>query len=543
MGYQGDAVKSISWEEFDRTVTDLSLGLISIGIESGERVAIISENRHEWIISELAILSIGASLVPVYTTLTAKETEFILSDCKAGTVIVSNEHLLKKILSIKGLLPSLKNIIILDADTDTGDAIQFSRVINMGKEFKDLTILENRQAGIKADDTAVIIYTSGTTGRPKGACLTHKNIVSNIMASLERIDIKERDRYLSFLPLSHSFEHLVQLAVLYQGAQIAYAKGFATIAADMKTFNPTIMIGVPFFFARIKGKVMDAVESGSFMKKKVFWWAYKKSSKFKVQSSKFMGTMIDRLVFKKIRNAICPTLRYFISGGAPLPVDVNEFFWTTGIPILEGYGLTETSPVVSVNTMKEVKLGTVGRPIPGVEVKIADDGELIVKGDNVMKGYLNMPAATALAIRDGWFYTGDIGLIDEDGFVRITDRKKDIIITEFGKNISPQKIEGILRADEFIREAVVFGDKKPYLAALIVPDMEKLKICLRHPLGTDFKSVPIKEGEGEISDEKVLSDGTVHRFYEKRIKELSRDLSRFEQVRRFALIPPFTFDG
>ncbi|MBI5894090.1 MAG: long-chain fatty acid--CoA ligase [Deltaproteobacteria bacterium] len=557
LSYQGNTVKSTSFEEFDSAIKNLSLGLISIGIGAKENIAIISENRHEWIISELAILSIGASAVPIYTTLTPKEIEFILNDCKARAVIVSNETLLKKIISIKGLLPNLKNIILIDADTRyEKEAVKFSKILKLGEEFKDTNILENRKAGIKQDDTAVIIYTSGTTGRPKGVCLTHKNIVSNIKASLERIDIRQDDTYLSFLPLSHSFEHLVHLAVLHQGARIAYSKGLTSVAVDMKVFNPTIMIGVPFFFSRIKSKVMEAVEKGSWIKKRMFWWAYDKKSKLKslpLQASsrglKAKG-LIDKFVFKKIRDKICPALRYFILGGAALPVDAAEFFWIIGIPIFEGYGLTETSPVVSVNTIKEVKIGTVGKPIPDVQVKIADDGEILIKGHNVMKGYLNMLEETSLIIRDGWFYTGDIGEIDKDGFIKITDRKKDIIINDLGKNVSPQKIEGILRADEFIKEVVVFGDKKPYLTALIVPDMEKLKnlppdMAKLKNLPPHLSPLPQGEraGEGGDSDEEILSDTATHKFYEKRIKNLSKDLSRFEQIRRFALIPPLTSEG
>ncbi len=548
----GPAVKHISWQEFDNKIKNLSLGLISIGIGASENVAIISENRHEWIISELAVLSIGASAVPIYTTLTAKEIGFILTDCNAKAVIVSNETHLKKIISIKAVLPNLKNIILIDADTapphphpqeeresssTTSGIISFSKVLKLGENFNGIDILENRRLGIKQDDTAVIIYTSGTTGRPKGVCLTHKNIVSNIRAALKRIDIRQDDTYLSFLPLSHSFEHLVHLAVLHQGAQIAYSKGITSIAVDMNVFNPTIMIGVPFFFARIKGKVIETIEKGTWIKKMVFWWAY---DRVKGQGARGKG-LIDKLVFKKIREKICPTLRYVISGGAALSVDAAEFFWKIGIPIFEGYGLTETSPVIFVNTINEIKIGTVGKPIPDVQVKIADDGEILVKGDNIMKGYLNMPEETSLVIRDNWFYTGDIGEIDKNGFIKITDRKKDIIVNELGKNIAPQKIEGILRTDEFIKEVIVFGDKKPYLVALIVPDMEKLKIYLQHPPGTDFKSVPTKEGEG--ADEKILSDGAVYKLYEQRIRKLSKDLSRFEQIRRFCLILPLRLEN
>lgn len=525
---------TISWSEFGRLVDDLALGLISLEVGSRERVAILSENRPEWIISSMAVSSIGAITVPIYTTLTTSDIGFILEDSGATTIILSGEGQLKKVLSIREGLQYLKRILVIDEVSTEGDTsiLPLSRVMAMGKEL-DGRLLEVRKEGIRPDDLAIIIYTSGTTGRPKGVMLTHHNLISNISASLEVIDIREDDIYLSFLPLAHSFEHLVHLAFIYRGATIAYSKGFASVMRDIEVFKPTVMIGVPFFFERIKGKVLEAIEASPAFKRGLFWWAYKRQSsvvsyQLSTKKQPLLAGLTDKLIFKRIRKRICPGIRFFISGGAPLGREVAEFFWAIGIPILEGYGLTETSPVVSVNTFSAVKLGSVGRPIPGVEVRLAKDGEIWVKGPNVMKGYFNMPEATSSVIVDGWFSTGDIGVIDEDGFLTITDRKKDIIVTALGKNVAPQKIEALLKSDEYIREALVFGDKRPHLVALIWPDVDRLKAYAMK------RGIPFDDREGLIRSQDI------YRFYEDRIRVRLKELPRFEQVHRFAILKELT---
>ncbi|MBI5286147.1 MAG: long-chain fatty acid--CoA ligase [Deltaproteobacteria bacterium] len=518
-------VKTIPWSRFGEMVRELALGLISLGVDKGERVAILSENRPEWAIADLAITSIGAVTVPIYTTLTSREIDFIIKDCGVTSIILSGELQLKKVLPIKETIPDLR-IITIDDDS----LLTLPRVMAIGRESGDVGFLEERKRGIKEDDLFTIIYTSGTTGRPKGVMLTHSNILSNVEASLKVVDIREEDVYLSFLPLAHSFERLIHLAMLYTGATIAYSRGFAYVSGDMETFKPTVMIGVPFFFERIKEKVIETAEGGSAMNRRLFWWAHGVGRKVFDSGRKPFAPLLNvsfliaNKILKKVRDRIGPGIRFFISGGAPLPKDVAEFFWVIGIPILEGYGLTETSPVVSVNTMDAIKLGTVGRPIPGVEVRIVEDGEIWIKGPNVMKGYFNMPEATSEVIVDGWFRTGDIGSLDEGGFLAITDREKDIIVTALGKNVAPQKIEAILRADEYIKEALVFGDRRPHLVVLIVPDEERLKDYVQKI------AIPLNDMERLIRHEEV------HRFYEERVKTRLRGLPRFEQIKGFALI-------
>jgi long-chain acyl-CoA synthetase len=388
----------------------------------------------------------------------------------------------------------------------------------LGRESGDEALWQERMKGINGDDPFSIIYTSGTTGRPKGVVLSHRNILSNIEATLRVLHIRPEDIYLSYLPLSHIFERMVHHLMVSLGAVVAYSRGFAFVGADMGLFKPTIMVGVPFFYDRVKAKVSEGAEKSGSIKRFLFNRALKIGRAG--SGPALLKSFADRLVFKKIRERVAPGLRFFISGGAALSRDTAEFFWALGIPILEGYGLTETSPVVCVNTPEAVKLGTVGRPIPGVKVRISEEGEILVKGPNVMKGYLNMPEATREAIREGWFHTGDMGAVDEDGFLLITDRKKDIIVTSVGKNVSPQRIETILRADEYIKEALVYGDGRAHLVALVVPDIERL----------DAGGIKIEK------DRWPVEDGEAVRFFEKRVHKRLKPLARFEQIKRLALI-------
>jgi long-chain acyl-CoA synthetase len=529
----GNLIKTIGRRELEVRVKQTALGLLALGIAPGERVAILHENAPEWIISDLAASSTGAVTVPIYTTLGLEETAFILKDSGAVAIICS-PNLIEKVRSIKTGhgpeslgLDSLK-YIISTGETEGGETpgietLTMERLTALGRESGDEALWQDRMRGIYADDPFSIIYTSGTTGRAKGVVLSHKNILSNIEASLKVLHITAEDLYLSYLPVSHIFERMVHHLFVYLGAAVAYSRGFAYVGADIGLFKPTVMVGVPFFFNRVKARVVEGVEKSGPIKRFVFNRAMKinRGGQGPVMVKRFA----DSLVFKKIRERVAPGLRFFISGGAALSRDTAEFFWALGIPVLEGYGLTETSPVVSVNTFEAVRLGTVGRPIPGVEVMIGDrsqtgEGEILIKGPNVMKGYLNMPEATREAIHDGWFHTGDMGALDEDGFLRITDRKKDLIVTSVGKNVSPQRIETLLRADEYIKEALVYGDGRPHLAALIVPDVERL----------DASGVKIEK------DKWPIEEGELIRFFEKRVRMRLKPLARFEQIKRFFLI-------
>jgi long-chain acyl-CoA synthetase len=517
-------------------VKEAALGLLSLGIERGQRVAIIHENGPGWIVADLAAGAIGAVTVPVYTTLGEDETAYILKDSGAVSA-VSSPGCVGKVLGIrasKTLLP-LKHIISTGASAPE-DTLTLDSLFKLGRERGDLEQLRQRLGGIDPGDPFSIIYTSGTTGRAKGVVLTHTNILSNIEASLKALHITPEDIYLSYLPMSHIFERMVHHLMLFTGSPVAYSRGFAYVGADIGVFKPTVMVGVPFFFDRVKTKISEGVEKSAAMKKTLFSLAMRKNRGRYARSvlRRFpLGVLLDRVVLKKIRERVAPGLRFFISGGAALARDTAEFFWALGIPILEGYGLTETSPVVSVNTLESVRPWTVGRPVDGVEVKISapsegagggggggGEGEILVRGPNVMKGYLNMPEATTEAIRGGWFHTGDMGRIDPDGFISITDRKKDIIVTSVGKNVSPQRIETILRSDEYIKEALVYGDGRAHLVALIVPDGERL---------ASF-GIELAETAGRVEDPEITA------IIEKRVRERLKPLARFEQIKRFAVL-------
>jgi long-chain acyl-CoA synthetase len=549
----GNVQRSVSRSELETRARLAALGLAALGISPGEKVAIIHDNGPGWIVADLAVSAAGAVTVPVYTTLGTDETAFILKDSGAVSVICS-PGLVKKVLDIKeryGPLPIRHVISTCDEGGGGGDGgegggentpegrgglpgtLTFGAVSSLGRDSGDPGEFSQRLLAIEPDDPFSIIYTSGTTGRAKGVVLTHANILSNIKASLSALDITPDDVYLSYLPLSHIFERMVHHLMLYRHSTVAYSKGFAYVGADIGVFRPTIMVGVPFFFDRVRTKLMDGVEKSGPVKKALFALAMEKNKGRYGRSylSRFpLGVVLDRIILKKVRQKLAPGLKFFISGGAALARDTAEFFWALGVPILEGYGLTETSPVVSVNTVEAVRPWTVGRPVEGVEVRISGggdreggeggEGEILVKGPNVMKGYHNMPGATEEAVRDGWFHTGDTGRLDPDGFISITDRKKDIIVTSVGKNVSPQRIETLLRTDEFIKEALVFGDGRTHLVALIVPEAERLE------------SEGLELGE---TAERV-EDPAIKGIIEKRVRERLKTLARFEQIKRFALL-------
>ena len=502
-------------EEFEKDVREFSMGLLSLGIMPQDRIAILHENSPEWITSDLAISSAGAISVPVYTTLSGEETLFLLKDASVSAIIFSGPNR-DKVIHLKKELPSLKRLISTENRGgegvrlgETTGVLTFENVKKLGKESLRERDISERIENIGPGDTFSIIYSSGTTGRQRGVVLSHGNILSNIEAALKVIPVKGDDTYLSYLPLSHIFERMMHHLFLYAGSSIAYSKGFAYVGADIQFFRPTILTGVPFFFERLREKILEGVKEAGAVKRAPFNTAIKKGP-----------DMPDGIILKKIREKAAPGLKFFISGGAALDSGTAEFFFKIGLPVLQGYGLTETSPIVTVNTPGSNKIGTVGRPLPGVSVKISEEGEIMVKGPNVMKGYHNMPGEEAK--RDGWFYTGDIGFIDKDGFLTITGRKKDLIITSVGKNISPQKIENLLRGDGYIKEAVVCGDNKPHLVALIFPDTARLET--------------LGEKLGIKGPEKLLSDKAIHDFFSERIRARLKNLARFEQIRRFALI-------
>jgi long-chain acyl-CoA synthetase len=433
-------------------------------------------------------LKLGAVNVSIYPTLTPKQIEFILNDSAATFAIVSNQFQLGKLLKVIGAVPTLKRIIVISekAGLDDPRVVSYERARELGREFggKNPEYLLQAGRAIGPEDAMAIIYTSGTTGNPKGVVLTHRNLVSNITSATRCIPFTHSDTVLSFLPLCHSYERMAgYYAALSRGATIAYAESIETVRENLLEVRPTIVTTVPRLFERIHSRILIQVSESSALERRIFHWAVaagkryrsaRRSGRTPILSTLAYG-IADALVFGKIRARTGGRIRFFASGGAALSRELGEFFEAVGIQIIEGYGMTESSPVISVNRLDDYRFGSVGKPIPGVEVSIAGDGEILVKGPNVMKGYWNNPEATREAIDpDGWLHTGDIGLFDADGFLTITDRKKHLFVSSGGKNIAPQHIENLFLQNRFIDQFVLIGDGRMFLTALIVPDFTLL---------------------------------------------------------------------
>jgi long-chain acyl-CoA synthetase len=530
------------WEDISgaallERVQDLSLGLRELGVRPRDRVAILSENRPEWAIADYGCLALCAADVPIYPTLPAKQIEYILQDAGVTVVFLSSEQQLAKIQEIRPHLPALRHVVVFDESAASGNTLAFAEVSRRGRQARAGAPTWRADAlAAGPDDIATIIYTSGTTGDPKGVMLTHGNITSNVVSCVRLLDISDADECLSFLPLSHIFERMVgHYTMLHRGVTISYASSTETVAAEMTEIRPTIMAAVPRLYEKIYARVLDAAVSGSPVKKRIFFWAKRNAESWveysvarrKVPASlAFKKRLGDRLVFAKLRARTGGNIRFFVSGGAPLNPEIAKFFHAAGLPILEGYGLTETSPVIAVNTFKHLKLGTVGRPIPGVEVRIGDDGEILTRGPHVMVGYYNKPEATREAIDpDGWFHTGDIGILDGDGFLRITDRKKDIIVTAGGKNIAPQPIENMVKTSKFVSNCVMLGDKRKFPVMVVVPNVDNLKAWAS------------RRGFLAPDDLSLLALPEVTAKMDREVRKTLRDLAQFEVPKRLLLVP------
>ncbi len=529
---KGGTYQDISYAEFGESVDAFSKGLRALGIQKGDRVAILSENRPEWAISDFGILKAGAVNVPMFSTLTAAQVGYILKDSGSKIICVSTTEQLEKVIAIRNEVETLEQIMVYDSieSKPPEGVLEFDRICHRGKETDAL-----EEIGVNEDDIATIIYTSGTTGDPKGVMLTHANFLSNFKACKTLIDVDETDVLLSFLPLSHVFERLGGHYVpLFSGAKIAYAESTFTVAQNMQEVSPTVMLSVPRLYETMHDRVLRAVQAGSSLKQKIFHWGVSVGSTVssKIQQGEKPSALLqlqqniaDKLVFAKLKAATGGQLRFFVSGGAALPQSIAEFFHAAGILILEGYGLTETSPVISMNYPKKWRFGTVGEPIPGIEVQIAEDGEILTRGPHVMKGYFNNEDATAEVIDgEGWFHTGDIGIIDDDGFIKITDRKKNIIVLSNGKNVAPQPIESQLVQSPFIDQIMLVGNERKNIAALIVPNFDALKSWASEN-SVDSSDIP-----------EMLKIREVQQLIQSEIRERLRDFADFEQVRRFTLL-------
>ncbi len=534
---QGDRWHSLTHAELRDRVLHTSLGFRELGLAPGDRIAILSENRPEWAIADFATLLMRAADVPLYPTLPPKHIEYILRDSGAAAICVSSAAQLAKIREIRPALPALRSVITFDRDATGPDVLPFTDLVNCGrKAVPRYPAWQAEAQEVRPEDLATIIYTSGTTGDPKGVMLTHGNITSNVVSSLTAFSIDGRDDTLSFLPLSHIFERMAgHYLMLYAGATIGYATSADTVAAEMAEVRPTVMTAVPRFYEKIFGRVLDSALSGSPVKRRIFLWA-RKSGETWVDyvvarrpvpaGVALRRRLAERLVFRKLQQRTGGRIRFFISGGAPLNPDIAKFFHAAGLPILEGYGLTETSPVIAVNTFRHLKLGTVGRPIPGVEVKIAEDGEILTRGPHVMVGYYNRPDETRQVLDgDGWFHTGDIGLLDADGMLKITDRKKDLIVTAGGKNIAPQPIENMAKAGKFVLNAVVLGDRRKFPIMLVVPNLVKLKAW------ATYKKLLAPD------DASLLRLPEVQAKMDREVRKTLRDLAQYEMPKKLLLVP------
>jgi len=517
----------ISSTEIYRSVVGVARTLESWGVSKGDRVAILSENRPEWTITDFAALALGAVTVPVYATQTTEQTAFLLNDCGARVIAVSTRNQLEKVLTIQRHTP-VERILVMDA-VETAHAVHMQQLMLQGPTDCDPEF-DARARSIGPDDLATIIYTSGTTGTPKGAMLTHGNMASNVACAMDAFGFGTKDEVsVSFLPLSHVTARHVDFALLYRGVVLAYCPDIAKLAQFLLEVQPNIFIGVPRVYEKIRQQVI--AKAPGFPARAVYRWAlgvgraHRNETLAGTQPAALSWQIANRLVFSKVRAGMGGKAEEFISGGAPLGLELAEWYADIGIPIHEGYGLTETSPVIAVNTPAVHKLGTVGKPLANLEVRIADDGEVLVRGPSIFKGYWNRPVETQAVFVDGWFKTGDIGHLDSDGFLSITDRKKDLIKTSGGKFIAPQPIENSLKLNPLIGTAVVFGDRRKFPAVLIAPHFPALEDWAR-------------ANEVEFgSREELVANAKVQALYEGIIEDLNQNLARFEKLKRVLVVP------
>ena len=473
--------RPMSWGEIAEAVRRLAAGLCSLGIMRGDRVALVAENRPEWVVADLAIMAAGAVTVPAYTSNGTDDHRHLFADSAAAAVIVSKPALAARVLAAANQVASVHTVIAIEGaagQASSVDLLSWDEVLARGGAA-DGDIAE-RVAALEPDDTACLIYTSGTGGTPKGVMTTHRNILANCRGAyrvLELLGLGE-EVFLSFLPLSHSYEHTAGLMFpISIGAQIYFAEGADALAANMLEVRPTIMTAVPRLYEILHQRIRHAVEHEGRLKRRLFAQAVAIGHKRVIgeglrPGERALDPLLDRLVRAKLRRRFGGRLKAMVSGGAPLNPEIGAFFLALGITLLQGYGQTEAAPVIACNPPGRVKIDTVGPPLDGVSVRLAEDGELLVRGDNVMKGYWNDPAGTARALTDGWLHTGDVGLIDADGYIRITERKRDFIKSSGGEMIAPARVEGYLTLEPGIAQAMVSGDRRPYLVAVIVPDPE-----------------------------------------------------------------------
>lgn len=500
---QEDGWRPVPWDEAAERVDALAHGLLARGVRHGDRIAVLSRTRLEWILLDWAVMSIGAVVVGLYPTSTAKECEYILGHCEAVLAFTEDEEQTRKLVSIRGALPQLREIIPFD---------WLDKLESDGRLARHL-----QPEPVAEDDLATLIYTSGTTGPPKGCMLTHRNLVNAATCVVAGMN-QPGDICLLFLPLAHSYARLAHQASAHRGTTIALVADVVRVPEALATVRPTVLPAVPRVYEKIHANVLGEIERAGGVRTRIGRWALgvgARTSRARREGASVSGVLAqqqklaDRLVFSKVRERLGGRLRVGVSGAAPLSTDVMEFFHALGVPVIEGYGLTETASSATVNEPDDFRIGTVGRPVDGAEVRLAEDGEILVRSDSIFAGYYKDPEATAAALtNDGWLRTGDVGEFDDEGFLRITDRKKDLIITAGGKNIAPQNLENALKSSRFVSQVLVVGDRRPYVTALVTLD------------------------EAELAS----SDRDPEALVQELVDDVNRDRTRVEQIKRFVIL-------
>jgi long-chain acyl-CoA synthetase len=535
----------MSSDEMLERVKDIAAGLHAIGIRHGDRVALLSDSRVEWTLADAGCLFASAVDVPIYPTLTPPQVQYILKDSGASALFLANREQFVALKQILAECPEIKHVIFFDAEGITpADGLTLAQLEERGRELElhDANLINSMAAETTPDDLATIIYTSGTTGEPKGVMLTHGNLVSNLIDSTGHLTIGEDDTVLSVLPLSHVYERQAMYMYLHHGMAVYFAESLQTIAANMREVRPTILVGVPRLFEKIYARIHErAAASGKVTETLLLWSVdvareyadYVTNHRRLPPAVKFKHGLASKLVFSKWQEAFGGRIRLLLSGGAALSEELARIYIGAGIPIIQGYGLTETSPVVTASGLDDYRVGTVGRPIPHVEVRIAEDGEIEVRGPNVMRGYYNKPEETRAAFTDdGWFKTGDIGTLDADGYLRITDRKKELFKTSGGKYIAPQPIEQAIKGSRFVNQVVLIGSERKFPAALIVPVWEQLESYCK------LKGIEVKS-RSELCQHPRIID-----LLQRQIDGLTPNLARYEKIKKVALIEnEFTIEG
>jgi long-chain acyl-CoA synthetase len=544
---QGGAWKTLTWREVGEVVREVALGLIALGRQKGDTVALLSASRAEWVQADFAIFSAGCITVPVYPTYPPDLIAYVVNDSQARTIIVEDATQLAKVLEARDKMPGVEHIVVIagyEATQPPKTVMTWDTLRRLGRDHEAAhrSTLAERVAATRPDDLASIVYTSGTTGPPKGVMQTHGNHLGALTAGRNATPVDEQWVHLLFLPLAHSFARLESFLGVYRGLTTAFAENLDKVGENLKEVRPHFICSVPRVFEKVYAKILAGVEAGPPLKKKIFQWAIgvgREVSRYQQRGQPVppmlavKRAIANKLVFSKLQAALGGRLRWAVSGGAPLSRDIAEFFHAAGILLLEGYGLTETCPALTFNRPDRYKFGSVGQALEGIEVTIAADGEILAKGPNIAKGYFKQPEATAEVFEpSGWFHTGDIGRLDEDGFLFITDRKKDLIVTAGGMNIAPQNIENLLKADPFISQVMVYGDRRPYPVALITINPEELQKFARE--------------QGILSSDPsvIVKHPKVVERISRTVEEKNSQLQSYAKIKKFTILASdFTLEG